>query len=191
MSIGFVFHRDDVLSLATFVALAVLTSGYLVGSWRRGKTEAVKEANDLAMQEIELLKVARDRAEQTRLTLEREMRATSDGCKADIARLEGVVEQLRNENAELRSLVMLEKLPPAMTDALTSVVEQVMKDVGQIHADTREALIEHFDRQAEAMQMHFDNQVDANRAYWTETVTDVLHPIEQGMARLLAERDGR
>lgn len=170
--------RDDLFSYATFAALAVLTSGYLIGSWRRGKAEASKEATDLALQEIELLKSARDRAEAARTAIEREMRATADNCKENIARLEGAVDQLRNENSELRGLVMLEKVPAPLESALQSIVTEVMNSVKDMHVQSNQLLIDHFDR-----------QIEQNREYWTNAVGERLHPIEQGVARLLTTGD--
>lgn len=172
-------HREDILSGLTILALAVLTSGYLVGSWRRGKSESVKEAMDLAQQEIALLKSARDHAENERKTLEAEMRETSAACKEDIARLSGVVDQLRNENSELRGLVMLEKVPPPLESALKEIVVEVMQSVRDMHINSNQILIEHFDK-----------QLEQNREYWTSTIGDRLHPIEQGIARLLIEEGG-
>lgn len=161
---------------APTLAVAVLAIGWLMGSFQRGRSDAGHEAISIANEEIEVLKTARDRL--TADLAETQSRLTD--ATAAIAKLEGVVDQLRTENAELRKLVALEVVPPAMLDALKEVVGEVMTEVSSLHRETRDALVAHFDR-----------QIDANRLYWSEAVTDHLHPIEQGIARLLAEPEGR
>lgn len=156
---------DRLVDSLPVVGFVILGAGYLVGTWRRGKNDAARDAIELATGEVALLKGAR----------ERDLGALHVATN-DIARLEGTVAQLRVENAELRSLVMLDTVPPALSSALAEIVSSVLADVNQIHRETREALVD-----------HFDHQLDQNRIYWTEQVSDKLHPIEQGIARLLAE----
>jgi hypothetical protein len=159
---------DLVLSGIAVGGIIVLALGYLFGTWRRGRNDAARETVGFAVSEVEILKISRTRLE-----------AEVAQQRSDIARLEGTVAQLRTENESLRNLVMMDTIPPALTVALGEIVSGVMADVGAVHTETRRALIE-----------HFDHQLDQNRIYWTEQVADRLHPIEQGVVRLLAEHEG-
>jgi len=107
-----------VLAFIASAGVLVLGVGYAVGQWRAGSARACAEALQAATAELEVSHRARER-------LEREV-ATA---KAEIARLQGIVEQLREENATLRSLVMGEQVP----QALVTVIEQAA-------ANTRRAI---------------------------------------------------
>lgn len=130
------------------VGLGVVAVGYLIGSFMRGRSDGTNSVLETATSEIEILKGARSREVEARVELEGRLRDAREKCAQDIAKLAGIVEQLRNENAELRSLVMMEAVPPA----LQTVLQQVARD--------------------SALEQ---------RVYLDEK----LHPIEQGVARLL------
>lgn len=150
---------------------AVLGLGWLMGSFQRGRKDATKDIVDIAQKELDILKASRDR-------LEEEFKSVSSKCKEDLARLDGMVLQLREENAELRKLVMLEKLPPPLAEALKGLAEQFGQMAKDINRETVNALV-----------AHFDQQLDSNRLFWQEKVTDALHPIQTGLDRLLTKGD--
>lgn len=139
--------------LLPVLALIVVALGYLVGSWRRGARDAFKETVDLQAAEIATM-----RDLNARLT------ADAHACKDAISKLEGVVEQLRQENSELRALVMLEKVPPALVETLNRTTEVVMADVSTMHA--------------------------AQVAELREAFAELLHPVAQGIDRLLTAERG-
>jgi len=135
-------------------AVAVIALGYLFGSWRRGLSDSWKETVDLQAAELDTMK-------QSNTRLSREVHES----KEQIAKFEGIVTQLRRENAELRSMVMLDKVPPALIETMNSTTETIMTTVLQIHRQQTEDLIKSFE--------------------------DMLHPIAQGITRLLTEpREG-
>lgn len=129
-----------------FVGILVLGLGYLAGTWRRGRFDASREAMELAVNETEILKGRASR-------FELELRESRERCSQDIAHLQGTVEQLREENAGLRSLVMGETVPPALASAIATAA-----------ATNLQALRDYLDER--------------------------LHPVEQGIARLLTNGGG-
>ncbi|OGR95225.1 MAG: hypothetical protein A2V88_12885 [Elusimicrobia bacterium RBG_16_66_12] len=138
--------------LPTIVAATVLF-GWLAGSFQRGRRDGQREAIAVAVDELHVLKESRDR-----------MAAELRDTRATVSKLEGRVEQLTSENEQLRRMVMLEKIPPAMDDALRTVVADLARQGGETARAAIEALV--------------------------ARVEERLHPIEQGMARLLAEGKG-
>lgn len=131
-----------------FAALLVVGFGYLMGSWRRGLADTWKETVDAQQVELSTLKTQNERLSDEAASL-----------KSALKKLEGVVEQLRTENAELRQLVMLERVPPALTETLSTMTRAVMEDVNTMHA-----------RQVQDLSAILDEK---------------LHPIAQGIARIL------
>lgn len=134
------------------VALIIL-GGYSYGSWRRGTADSWKETVDLQSAELNTFKEQNARLAHE-LAEAREM----------LAQLKGAVEQLQRENAELRAMVMLEKVPPALAETLAASTRVVMEDVAMMH----------------------DAQVDQ----LTEVFREMLHPVAQGVSRLLTEQGG-
>jgi len=100
------------------IGLVALGLGYAIGQFRMGRVRGAAEALHVANAELE---VHRDRATRLEQDLAR--------CKTDVDQLRGVVEQLREENKELRGLLMGDKVQPAMLDAMQ-----------QVAASNREAL---------------------------------------------------
>lgn len=135
------------------IAVVIIGLGYLFGSWRRGLSDSWKETVDLQAAELDTVK-------QSNVRLTKEVHES----KEQIAKFEGIVAQLRRENAELRSMVMLDKVPPALIETMNSTTETIMTTVLQIHKQQTEDLLKSF----EAM----------------------LHPVAQGMSRLLTEPRG-
>lgn len=131
-----------------FAALIVVGLGYLFGSWRRGLSDTWKETVAAQEAEVTALKI-----QNQRLTEE------SASLRSSLKKLEGVVEQLRAENAELRQLVMLERVPPALTETLSAMTRAIMEDVSHMH--------------------------EAQVKDLTVILDEKLHPIAQGVARIL------
>lgn len=138
----------DVTDVALPFAAAVLLIGWLVGSFRRGKSDAAREALDFATAEILVLREANTR-----------MSGELNEARAELARLGGLMEQLREENAELRRLVMLEKIPPALEAAMSGASGAVLAAV------------------TSTVRPEHDRVIAA--------IVEELHPIAQGVARLL------
>jgi len=141
------------LDWSPLLAAFVLVSGYVFGSWRRGLSDTWKETVDAQSAELKVYESANAR-----------MVKESVECKEAIARLHGVVDQLRNENIELRKLVMMENVPPAMAEMTAANTRVAMEMAAEQRAVEKAALVAEF--------------------------TELLHPIAQGVARLLTERGG-
>lgn len=90
--------------------------GYL-GTRHRQADDAAKSAMDAQAKEIEVLVSANLRLEKQTEELAR----TLQEARTHISRLEGVVAQMREENREMREMVMLEKVPAPMLDAMNEV----------------------------------------------------------------------
>lgn len=133
-----------------FIALVVVGSGYLFGSWRRGISDTWKETVDAQATELAAIKVT-----NLRITDE------ANSLKSDVAKLEGIVAQLRNENTELRKLVMLDKVPPALIEYMSASSQTILAEVHNLHAKQTEDL--------------------------KTEIEELLHPVAQGVARLLTE----
>lgn len=95
------------------VGAGVLVVGYLVGQWRSGGAKGASEALTLRAQEVQVLKDANDR-----------LSSDLHAAREEMAQLRGVVDQLREENKELRALVMGEKVPPALYEAMRTVATE-------------------------------------------------------------------
>jgi len=92
------------------IGLVALALGYAIGQFRMGRVRGAAEALHVANAELE---VHRDRAMRLEQDLAR--------YKTEVDQLRGVVEQLREENKELRGLLMGDKVQPAMLDAMQTV----------------------------------------------------------------------
>ena len=134
-------------------ALGVVVLGYLAGSWRRGLGDSWKETLELQRSELLALKEQNDR-----------MRSEGAACKEGILRLTSEVQELRTANSELRSMVVLDKAPPALEAlqaGMTATTAAILEEVSLAHA-----------RQVAELSAHF---------------IEALHPVAQGIARLLTE----
>jgi hypothetical protein len=109
---------------AGLLAVGVVGLGYLIGSLIRGRNDARGNAIEVAVGEIEVLQASRER-------LEGDLRESTAKCAVDIARLEGVVGQLRDENHELRQLVMMENVPPVLVETMQAVAAASVAEIGE------------------------------------------------------------
>lgn len=103
-----------ILQWAGIASLLVLTAGAAIVFYRRGRVEGLSKALETADAERHVYEKRADR-------LERDLHESREACSSAVAHLEGVVSQLREENATLRALVMGETLPPALAAALEGV----------------------------------------------------------------------
>lgn len=103
----------DWLSVVVAIGAIVALLGYLIGQWKKGTAGAESAAATAYKLELEAVTVRSTR-------LEHDLAES----RAEVSRLGGVVEQLRAENAELRGLVMGEKVPPAMLAAMQTVAAE-------------------------------------------------------------------
>ncbi len=115
------------------VGLLVLGAGYLAGTWLRGRADADRSIVEAAAEEASVMRGRADR-------LDKDLREAREKCAQDIARLEGVVDQLREENARLQSLVMGETVPPALQNALQVVAQENLTRYEQIITDRLHAV---------------------------------------------------
>lgn len=105
------------IQILTFVTVGFAGwRGYL-GTRHRQADDAAKSAMDAQAKEIEVLIGANERLERQTEDLAK----TLQEARAHISRLEGVVAQMREENRELREMVMLEKVPAPMIEAMNEV----------------------------------------------------------------------
>lgn len=114
-------------------SLAIATIVVLTGGWYAARKNLLAGANEAAATwegEVKALKTKLERVESDWRTerdqLQGELRSAQDESK----RLQGRVDELSTVNAELRALVMGEKVPTAMADALGTVVSEIMREVG-------------------------------------------------------------
>jgi len=109
-------------------------AAYALGQWRRGRADHVSTALSIANDELDVLKGARDR-------MGAELRSSGERISA----LEAIVEQLRQENAALRELVMLESVPPALRAALAEHGETAAaiaaREAERQHEETRARIL--------------------------------------------------
>lgn len=111
-----------VLQVLTFVIVGVAGwRGYL-STRHRAADDAAKSAMDAQAKEIEVLVAANTRLERQT----EELAKTLQEARTHISRLEGVVTQMREENRELREMVMLEKVPTPMLDAMREVANEAI-----------------------------------------------------------------
>ncbi len=118
---------DQAVGFIAAIGILILGAGYGIGQWRAGGAKACADALQAATAELTVVNESRER-------LERDVAE----ARAEAQRLGGVVEQLREENHTLRSLVMGEKVPSAMIAAMETVA-----------ARTREELRGHLDQMVE------------------------------------------
>jgi len=111
--------------------------GYAVGQWRRGKddarssaAQAIESTLGIANDELAVLRAARDRLSGELVEV-----------RGAVHRLEGIVEQLQNENRALRELVMLEAVPPALSSFLEGVAEGAIERARALHDETRTVIL--------------------------------------------------
>lgn len=106
-----------VIQILTFAIVGFAGwKGYL-GTRHRAADDAAKSAMDAQAKEIEVLVAANMRLERQTEDLAK----TLQEARTHISRLEGVVAQMREENRELREMVMLEKVPTPMLEAMNEV----------------------------------------------------------------------
>lgn len=97
----------NVVLLAGAIALGL---GYAVGQFRTGRIRGASESLQVANAELE---IHRERS--------RRLEADVARFRTEVDRMHGMVEQLREENRELRALLMGEKVQPAMLEAMQAV----------------------------------------------------------------------
>lgn len=131
---GMIAAADEAIhTLGEYAALfgvLILGLGYALGQWRRGRDDRESSALAIAADELELLKAARDR-------MAGELRDNA----AAIAKLEAIVEQLQRENKNLRDLVMLDSIPPALQAAMSEHVGSINDTTERVHEETRARII--------------------------------------------------
>jgi len=143
-------ERHLTLFLATGAVLIGL--GFLVGQFRLGRIRGATEALHLQAAELDVLR-------QRNVTITADLKA----AEAEVHTLRGIVEQLREDNRELRSLVMGETVPPALQHALDTAFARAVEQLGSTFA--AEA-----DRRMTEVIAFFEQQ---------------FHPVAQGLDRLL------
>ena len=142
----------NILLIGGIIALGI---GYLLGQIRRGKLQATSEAVELASTEIELLKSARDRTSRS-----------LHEAQMNLEALNTKVEALTKENNDLRGLIMLEQIPPALNEAFRTVIHELLDQQSR----TSEADREYYTKMTESASSELDER---------------LERIEQGVHRLL------
>lgn len=120
-----VLDANFVLNIVTLVALLYLGRGYIVNAAHRQEDEA--RGRTLAVQASELQTLT-----ASNLRLSKELADVRTKCTGDVAHLSGQVEQLTNENASMRQLVMLDKIPPALLEAMQHVAGDAATAITQV-----------------------------------------------------------
>lgn len=109
-------------TLAVLFALGAIIAalGYVIGQFKRGsrknneeERDEIQSTLDIASREIELLKGTLDRRDSFVATLQKQITSLTDE-----------VSSLRAENAELRKLVMGERVPEALFRAMMKVAAE-------------------------------------------------------------------
>ncbi len=105
------FLHDATLTDLVVMGVAIVgATAYALSTWRGGRVKGAMDALSVAQGELTVL---RDQNER----LEHDLNA----ARAEIARVSGTVDQLRDENASLRQLVMGDVVPPALRGAMEAV----------------------------------------------------------------------
>lgn len=115
---------------AIMIGLIAAGAGYALGQWRRGRDDRTSGVLEIANDELEVLKRARDRMSE-------ELRDAGER----IAKLEAVAEQQQRENRSLRELVMLETIPPALQAALSEEARTAINAAERLHEETRARIL--------------------------------------------------
>jgi len=136
-----------VLNIVTLVALLYLGRGYILNAAHRQEDES--RDRTLAIQETEMkaLSDSNDR-------LAADLSSVREKCAGDVAHLSGKVEQLQNENASLRQLVMLDKVPPAMIEAMQHVAGDVATSLTTVMEDRLGPIEQQLGRLVEKQLLH-------------------------------------
>lgn len=113
------------LDYALVVGGFILAAGWMVSQWRmgrvRGAEQAVSAANEaLSLQAAEL---------QTLREVKTRLEAELTNARTQIESLREQARLLRQENAELRKLVMMESVPGPLVEVMQGIAAQVVRDI--------------------------------------------------------------
>lgn len=118
---------ERALGLAAYAAVALAAIAYLLGSFRKGRFAAAAETADIWREEYEVLKERQSRLEGD-LRTEREARASLERQLAEQQRL----------TDDLRKMVMLDRIPKALDDALTGITTRIIGSIDETNGHLAE-----------------------------------------------------
>lgn len=109
---------DLILKTIAVIGAVAAAVPYAIGTYRRSRDQASSETLNLQAERIGLLE-----SEVERLRRDDKLK------DAEIHKLTGRLEQMARENTDLRALVMGEKVPAALEEALTGIANRIIKRI--------------------------------------------------------------
>lgn len=112
---------QTVLGWVGLFGVAVGAVAFVASSWRKGRNNALRVAHE----ELEVVSARAERLAKDLNDQRTRHEQQISSARADVAKLQGIVEQQRVEIEQLRQLVMMDTVPPPLIQAMQTVADQV------------------------------------------------------------------
>lgn len=140
---------QQVLVTLGMVGGVVALGAYLWGQFRSGTSKASAETITAQKEYISTLE-----HQNAAIKIE------AATCSQELAKVQGALEQMNTQNAELRALIMGETLPRAMQEAFSGVVERVLEEVSTTAQRNLKAYVEAFAAMESSYLVPIQNKLD-------------------------------